>query len=1516
MPNLSGVLVGVTSDASIHLDDIKLEKADGTNLVDEVDTLMEDVDERVQESEIAVLKDDDVLRAQRAKAISNTTAQEIEMDSNKSFPTNRDGVLEVVIWNENASFVKVPLTQDFRVGDLLDKTEATAGQSLLDSDILPLRDIKILDTDGTDRGYINLGYATVLGETVFVITSTDSIVQTRDIAINYKEEGRIYGGRATSVNGTLRLPWRQGENRGIDALPVGTEAPQASGRIIPPGVIWSQASVTIAAGDENKAIADSAATKLPILDTPVHLWVGGLDAGNIRSSLIRVLPPVSAGAVLTPTNSRQIILNGVTYRVGHLSNAVPVWSAGTAGTYESVEIQLEARHTTERPSTTYLDYSYTFSASNQNKFLPAAPDRIVIPETGTANFYETGELLFEVDIASVRAKTASSVDATATDANSVAITHTSITYRFGHDATNHLLVATSYNTGNKSFVVKEKPEHYGSSVPEPINVSFDETLTYAVNTDGVFHTDPEASPIIPNRSYNIFDGDDRVSNITWHQLQNTSRSAKSTSGSPVASTLSNSISIETDQDYSIRIGYYAENDEDYFQCALISDDPNAKASHVGVSVALRLETAPVTDVTDLNFEHYFDQELTKNADVSVDSDGNIVYAFSESALNATLQAQIDKLKTLMAYAYQATADVPSSQLPFPTVETITTPDQLGNTNKYVYLGFVTQSVSYQKETYHPGDAIIKVGADAYKLFPDGRARTLDLPTVSTDFTPVGEIDIARVDARVRFVVETIGSLQNRYARYGLGLGSVLNTNGISVTELNSELIALNFSMQTGDLDIYTSNDSDPVRFWLDGTAIELDGVGVRQGTGGSVPWGSQPTVRFYRFGLSETYMDNNLDHDVNIEFRDGSFLVGNPHSELAKIPVDVFRAKIQEALFSVGTAPPTNPVMNELWESSVDQTLATFTSEDGSDATQAYSGDTFRWNGTRWVRIESQRSYRPILEATLGNHDRFPVDKMPLPIVLPDGQVPDASGYDLGGRYQINSRPAELLANAPQTVATNDLNNLEVTIKAQGTPNINSFEASNPTAGDHNSNRFCDYLRQEHARVVAVAIAVTTPNASAWRSAANATIQVKFNNEANVTFNRQITPPYQKGGVTYQRYAPSGATTIPTGKVNVRFFDAAGNPINFRDDRIYDAHEFVEVALRGEAVLKDQNIAPVLDVSGDPDDVYFGVSQHTNPQRDDFLIDMPAYLWRGVREQVPLQGNVINREVPLLIGNTNFDNGLYFARDFNQATGVAGHAVFYMDEERQQELGILKVHISLSGEDRSAEVVYDLSRHNNALGHFTGLITSRQIDAKHQPETSASPGVPRNMTWRVNFETADGSFIKMTKDSVQNRREKNPGKFANLVRIFYLTQREFEEIPNGPNNRWHPINSSRSGIDNILTRDDIEPGMLLVAALKLRTRRKVWSRPFAGDEWLDMTSSGTPNFNNFIDLTDGAYRDSHTTVGSYRMTNQDIGYFQFSFQPTGQRLFQFGTPGTSAYNNNGSDQEFELYAYGAGNFKS
>ena len=622
-PHLAGRLEGATSDAAIDLDGIELRKSDGTNLVDDVNTLTEDA---VTEDEIVVLKDADTLRASSAKAISHTTAQEIELDSGKSFPTNRDAVITFTIRNEDATGTKVPLSQSFHLSALLDKSEATAGQEMLVGDILPLTDVQIIDTDGTQDGYINLGYATVLGSRVFVITSTANLVLTRDISIAIEEDSKIYGGGDISDDGTnYRFPWKRGNNTGVDTLSR-PQALQPSGRIIPPGVIWSQASVTIAAGDVNKAIADSSATQLPILDTPIHLWIGGLDAGNIRSSLIRVLPPVTAGTVLTGTNSRQIILNGVTYRIGHLANAMPVWSAGTAGTYASVELQVEARHTTERPSTTYLDYSYTFSASNQNQFLPAAPDRIVIPTTGTINFYETGNLLFEVDIASVRAKTASTVGTTATDANSVAVTHTSITYRFGHDATNHLLVAASYNTGNKSFVAKEKPEHYAPSVPEPPNVAFDENLAYAVNTDDIFRADPDSSPIEAGKNYDIYDGNRKIGNITAHELGNITEAAVGDTASSATA-----ITIETDQGFAIDIGKYTKSGALHFMAALVSDDPTQKAIHVGKDVDLRLQTIPAVDVTSDNFKAYFDQEITKDPDVS-ESNGQVDYAWNTDAL--------------------------------------------------------------------------------------------------------------------------------------------------------------------------------------------------------------------------------------------------------------------------------------------------------------------------------------------------------------------------------------------------------------------------------------------------------------------------------------------------------------------------------------------------------------------------------------------------------------------------------------------------------------------------------------------------------------------------------------------------------------------------------------------------------------------------------------------------------------------------------------------------------------------
>ena len=1453
MPSLVGELVGATNDARIDTASIEIVKGDGTSLVDQVDALATDVSNSAHEDELDFAHDGDTLRAQRAKAISHTTAQEIELDSTKVFPTNRDAVITFTIWNENASFVKVPLSQEFHLGELLDKTEATAGARMLESDILPLRDLKILDTDGTVVGYINLGYATVAGATVFVITSTATIVLDRDISIAFEEDRKIYGGTATSSGGTLRLPWKRGNNSGVDALPVGSgDAPHDDHHPshLPEDVIGESASITVSAADVNKFFAFTDADPLPY-DRNATVFVNGTaSAASQHTHLLRTLTAASVGDVAGATNSLSfgtVDVDNTEVKVGEDSNYNPIIAFSRAGTYTNVQLRIAMESYSPKPTTSHGYYTSTslvaHTAFAGQTWFDLDDNRVPLQAGETIQVWDGATVVVEVGTDDILALTATVETAKPNDDASSYIRREYPNGRdylyFGRQADNRILFlatssTSSVDSSRHNWLILNKPVE--EEEQEAINVAFDETLAYEVDTDGIFRLDPEASPIIPNRSYNIFDGNVSRGNITWHQVQNTQRSAKSTSGSPVASTLSNSIVIETDDGYSIRIGYYAESDEDYFQCALISDDPNAKASHVGTSVALRLETAPITDITSINFEHYFDQELTKDPEISVDANGNPRRQFTERSFAPAELAQYNKLKTLITSAY-TDADFPASKLPYPTIEEINSPDQLANTDKYVFLGFVTASVSYHTETFHPGDVIVKVGADSYKVLPDGRARTIDLPTASTDFDTIGLVQIPRTDARVRFVVETVGSLQNRYARYGLGLGSILNAQGVSVAELNRELVAINFSMQTGDLDIYTSRDSTPARFWFDGSPIDLAGVGVSRGSG-SVPWGSQPTARFYRFGLSETYMDNNLDHDVNIEFDDDSFVVGNPHEEIAKIPLQNFRHKIQQALFAVGTTPPASPINNERWESTIDQTLATFTSEDGSDATQAYSGDIFRYNGTRWVRIESQRNYRPIPEATLGNHARFPVGKMPLPTVLPDGQVPDAAGYDLGGRYQINGRPAELLATAPQTVATNDLNNLQVTLKVQGSPAINSYEASNPTAGDHNSNRFVDYIRQEHPRVAALGIATTTPNQSTWNTGANATIQVKFGTQPNVVFNRQdLSPTYQKGGQTYQRYAPAVALAMPIGKVDIRFFDAGGNAINFRDDRIYDAHEFVEVALRDEAVLKDQNIFPVLDVSGDPDEVYFGVSQHTNPQRDDFLIDIPASGWRGVRQQV--QGRpqpVVNAEVPLLIANTNFDNGLYFARDFNQATGVAGHAVFYITEARQHALGILKAHISLSSEGRADEVVYDLSRHNNALGHFTGLITARQLDAKHQPETSASPGVPRNMTWRVNFETVDGSYISMTEDSVQSRREINPGKYTKWVEIFEITPRMMAEIQNHPDNTWIEVRLAENS-NKVFNRSQLEEGWDIVFEYANHQCRPLWSRvPFTSDEWLQVTA--------------------------------------------------------------------------------
>ena len=1449
MPSLVGELVGATDDARINTASIEIVKADGTNLVDQVDTLATGVSNSAREDELAPLKEDDTLRAQRAKAISHTTAQDIELDSDKVFPTNRDAMITFTIWNENASFVKVPLSQAFRLGDLLDKSEATAGSRMLASDILPLRDLKILDTDGTDEGYINLGYATIAGKTEFVITSTAGIILTRDIAIAIEEDRKIYGGDATSAGGTLRLPWKRGNNSGVDALAVGSgDAPHDDHHPshLPEDVIGMSASITVSAADVNKFFAFTDSDPLPY-DRNATVFVNGTaSAASQHTHLLRSLTAASVGDVAGATNSLSfgtVDVDNTEVKVGEDSNYNPLIAFSRAGTYTNVQLRITMESYSPKPTTSHGYYTSTslvaHTAFAGQTWFDLDDSRVPLQAGETIQVWDGATVVVEVDTDDILALTATVETAKPNDDASSYIRREYPNGRdylyFGRQADNRVnFLATSstssVDSSRHNWLILDKPVEEEEQEAE--NISYDESLTWTLAQNNILRADPESSPLIEGRNYQlVLDGEDEDV-WTWHQI----------SQFPVleAGAQANTGGIEVDiggKDIQVRGTKNAAGHMVFAQDVAVGDQATVAArSAAQRTVSIQFKTIPVVDVTDFNFEHYFDQEISKHADVSVDANGNVIYAFTESSLAATLQAQVNKVKALLSFAYTS-ADIPASKIPYPTIEMISSPDQLANTDKYVFLGFVTASVSYHTETFHPGDVIVKVGADSYKVLPDGRARTIDLPTASTDFDTIGLVQIPRTDARVRFVVETVGSLQNRYARYGLGLGSILNAQGVSVAELNRELIAINFSMQTGDLDIYTSRDSTPARFWFDGSAIDLAGVGVSRGSG-SVPWGSQPTARFYRYGLSEAYMDNSLDHDVNIEFSDGSFVVGNPHEEIAKIPLANFRHKIQQALFAVGTTPPASPINNERWENTIDQALATFTSEDGSDATQAYSGDIFQYNGTRWVRIESQRNYRPIPEATLGNHGRFPVDKMPLPIVLPDGQVPDAAGYDLGGRYQINGRPAELLATAPQTVATNDLNNLQVTLKVQGTPAINSYEASNPTAGDHNSNRFVDYIRQEHPRVAALGIATSTPNQSTWNTGANATIQVKFGTQPNVVFNRQdLAPTYQKAGQTYQRYAPAVALAMPTGKVDIRFFDAGGNAINFRDDRIYDAHEFVEVALRDEAVLKDQNIFPVLDVSGDPDEVYFGVSQHTNPQRDDFLVDIPASGWRGVRQQVQDRPQpVVNAEVPLLIANTNFDNGLYFARDFNQATGVAGHAVFYITEARQHALGILRAHISLSSEGRADEVVYDLSRHNNALGHFTGLITSRQLDAKHQPETSASPGVPRNMTWRVNFETVDGSYISMTEDSVQDRREINPGKYAKWVEIFEITPRMMAEIQNHPSNRWIEVRLAENS-NKVFNRSQLEAGWDIVFEYANHQCRPLWSRvPFTSDEWLQVTA--------------------------------------------------------------------------------
>ena len=79
--------------------------------------------------------------------------------------------------------------------------------------------------------------------------------------------------------------------------------------------------------------------------------------------------------------------------------------------------------------------------------------------------------------------------------------------------------------------------------------------------------------------------------------------------------------------------------------------------------------------------------------------------------------------------------------------------------------------------------------------------------------------------------------------------------------------------------------------------------------------------------------------------------------------------------FSAGRRFPTSPTDNAVFLLNVEGSPGTYTNESGTEGTTgAHSGDIFQYNATtsKWTRIFTAYTYRPIPSATIGNTDTFP----------------------------------------------------------------------------------------------------------------------------------------------------------------------------------------------------------------------------------------------------------------------------------------------------------------------------------------------------------------------------------------------------------------------------------------------------------------------------------------------------------------------------------------------------------------
>ena len=631
-----------------------------------------------------------------------------------------------------------------------------------------------------------------------------------------------------------------------------------------------------------------------------------------------------------------------------------------------------------------------------------------------------------------------------------------------------------------------------------------------------------------------------------------------------------------------------------------------------------------------------------------------------------------------------------------------------------------------------------------------------------------------------------------------------------------------------------------------------------------------------------------------------------------------------------GESFPSAAAANSLFVLTRDNTLTLFTDRDGTMQTQGYEGDWFKYSGSSWRRIVPVETHRPSDWATKGNSKRMPASKMPFPVVLPAGALPTTTtGYDLGARYQQGGHPVELLGALPEPIPDADKNKLEVTIRSQGDPAKNAFYANSEVATDRNSERFCDYLVQENPNVVTLAIATTTPNDSGWSSAANATIQLKFGGGQWVTYNRQdLVHPYQVGDLEYQRYAASIAQTLPTGPQEIYFRDASRRDIDFRDLYIYDGQAFQRVALEKDVLLKDQRFdSPPLLVDGNPDRMDFSGTAFYGETRQDFTISGNASDWTGSRGQQPGQRQQsVNAHVSLNVGRSYFSDAESYPRDFTDLTRQgqpqAARAVFYLSQAEQDALGFSALEIRLPSDSPSNTTVYPLINFLNPQGTFVGLVTNRALNPEHQFETASpspgQPGVPRDMTWIANFRTRDTTatqvhYISINPAQARRRRENNPARWGAWVRFFTLSQSIFGDIPNAANNVWHQVYAARNG-GSTLTLGEIKPGMEIVGALKVGSRRKEWSnRILVGQEWRDISAdtSVAADFGQYIDMGNASHRDSRTGVKTLLFRCGDATLACAFGQDAPQPLF-VGSPDKSQFSSDGSNQTFELWGKGGG----